>query len=140
MKKILLLVPITLLFACGGEKEEGWATDDLLVQPSEFPAGEKVYMTSCVSCHQKNGEGLEGVFPPLANSDYLLADKKRAIDIAANGLNGEIVVNGVTYDALMAPQGLSNEEVKDVVNYVLNSWGNDGGEVTMKEVEEVLGK
>lgn len=139
MNKIYLLAFPLLLIACGSsETEEGWATDDMLVESSEYAAGEKVYMASCVACHQDSGEGLEGAFPPLAGSDYLLADKDRAIDIAANGMDGEIVVNDVTYNSIMAPQGLSNEEVKDVVNYILNAWGNDGGEVTLDDVNRVL--
>jgi nitrite reductase (NO-forming) len=80
----------------------------------------------CISCHQKNGEGVVGAFPPLANSDYLLADVNRSIDIVKNGMQGEIVVNGQTYNGIMANQGLTDEEVRDVTNYILNAWGNKG--------------
>ncbi|NOQ73400.1 MAG: c-type cytochrome [Crocinitomix sp.] len=137
MKYIAVFIFSLFLIACGGETE-GWATDDMLVQPSEFASGEKVYMSTCVACHQKDGVGLEGAFPPLANSDYLLADKNRAIEIAANGMEGEIIVNGDVYNTVMAPQGLTNKEVLDVVNYVLNSWGNDGGKVTLADVEAIM--
>ncbi|MFT5822423.1 MAG: nitrite reductase (NO-forming) [Crocinitomix sp.] len=138
MKYLAVLIFTFLLIACGGDKTEGWATDDMLVQPSEYIDGEKVYMSTCVACHQKDGIGLEGAFPPLANSDYLLADKNRAIEIAANGMEGEITVNGAVYNTVMAPQGLSNQEVMDVMNYVLNSWGNNGGTVTLAEVDAVM--
>ena len=137
MKYLAVIVISIGLFACGGETE-GWATDDMLVQPSEFSEGEAVYMSTCVACHQKDGVGLEGAFPPLANSDYLLADKHRAIGIAANGQDGEITVNGTIYNTAMAPQGLTKQQVMDVVNYILNSWGNDGGTVTMSDVEAVM--
>ncbi len=140
MKHLAVIICSVILVACGGEETEGWATDDMLVQPSEFAAGEKVYMGTCVACHQKDGVGLAGAFPPLANSDYLLADKERAIEIAANGLEGEITVNGEIYNTIMAPQGLSNKEVMDVVNYVLNSWGNEGGTVTMEQVDAIMNK
>lgn len=140
MKHLAVIICSVILVACGGEETEGWATDDMLVQPSEFAAGEKVYMGTCVACHQKDGVGLAGAFPPLANSDYLLADKERAIEIAANGLEGEITVNGEIYNTIMAPQGLSNKEVMDVVNYVLNSWGNEGGTVTMVQVDAIMNK
>lgn len=140
MKHLAVIICSVILVACGGEETEGWATDDMLVQPSEFAAGEKVYMGTCVACHQKDGVGLAGAFPPLANSDYLLADKERAIEIAANGLEGEITVNGEIYNTIMAPQGLSNKEVMDVVNYVLNSWGNEGGTVTMEQVDAIINK
>ena len=138
MKFALISAIAIFLFSCGGRDDTGWATEDMLVEPSPYAAGEKVYLSNCASCHQKTGEGLEGAFPPLAQSDYLLADKKRAIQIAANGMDGPITVNGVDYDAMMASQGLSNEDVKEVVNYVLNSWGNEGGEVTIADVEAAL--
>ncbi len=136
--KYFVIILFSIGFISCGEEIEGWAIDDMLVQPSEFAAGEKVYMSTCAACHQKDGIGLEGTFPPLAKSDYLMADKNRAIEIAANGMDGEIVVNGETYNSLMAPQGLSNQEVMDVMNYILNSWGNDGGTVSLAEVDAII--
>jgi nitrite reductase (NO-forming) len=136
--KYFVIILFSIGFISCGEETEGWATDDMLVQPSEFAAGEKVYMSTCVACHQKDGIGLEGTFPPLAKSDYLTADKNRAIEIAANGMDGEIEVNGVMYNSVMAPQGLSNQEVMDVMNYILNSWGNDGGTVSLADVNAVM--
>jgi len=102
-----------------------------------FPEGEIVYQKSCVACHQADGKGVENVFPPLANSDYLLADKNRAIHQIIFGSSGEMTVNGKMYNTIMPPQGLSDIEVRDVMNYVLNAWGNNAGEVTLKEVEKV---
>ena len=97
--------------------------------------GEAVYKAKCMICHQKNGEGRKGVFPPLAGSDYLFADNKRAIREIIHGLSGEITVNGTVYDGVMLPQGLSDTEVLDVVNYILNAWGNEGGTVTIDDVK-----
>ena len=89
----------------------------------------------CSVCHQVNGEGLPPAFPPLANADYLLADKNRAIHQTMYGSKEPIVVNGVTYPGgVMTPANLTDEEVMLVVNYILNSWGNDGGTVTIEEV------
>lgn len=102
---------------------------------NKYANGEKVYQANCVACHQSEGEGVEGVFPPLANSDYLMADKNRAIKQIINGSSGEMVVNGITYNTVMPPQPLNDEEVKDVMNYILNAWGNNGGEVTLEEVK-----
>lgn len=92
--------------------------------------GKKVYMQSCFACHQGNGEGVQGVFPPLAASDYLNADVNRAIDVVLNGLSGEITVNGVKYNSVMTSQRLSDEEVANVLSYIYGSWGNKGTEVT----------
>lgn len=136
--KYIAVICFSLLFVACGSDDSSESSKIFLPKKTDYPEGEKVYNSTCIACHQKDGKGLEGSFPPLANSDYLLADKFRAIDIAANGMEGEIVVNGNTYNSLMAPQGLSKEEIKNVVNYVLNTWGNSGGEVTDEDVNSVL--
>lgn len=97
--------------------------------------GEKIYTAYCVSCHQQEGEGIEGVFPPLAKSDYLMKNKKRSIRQIVNGVRGKIIVNGVEYDGEMSPQGLSDQQTADVLNYIRNSWKNKGDIVTKEEVE-----
>jgi nitrite reductase (NO-forming)/hydroxylamine reductase len=105
---------------------------------SQVAAGEKVYQTYCTACHQPNGQGLAGAFPPLAGSDYLLADKNRAISTVVNGLSGEITVNGVKYNAVMPNLSyLKDEQIANVVTYVMNSWGNEGYQVSAAEVAAV---
>lgn len=97
--------------------------------------GKEVFAGNCMSCHMENGEGIEGAFPPLAKSDYLMADKKRSISQMINGLTGEIKVNGKTYYGDMPALDLSDEQISDVLNYVRNSWGNKGEAVTPQEVK-----
>ncbi|MEX1099299.1 MAG: copper-containing nitrite reductase [Bacteriovoracaceae bacterium] len=101
--------------------------------------GKTVYMRNCAACHQADGEGLEGAFPPVANSDYLMADKERSIRVILEGLSGEITVNGVKYDSVMPAMQLSDEDVASVLTYIRNSFGNDDGakSVEIKEVEKV---
>lgn len=99
--------------------------------------GQAVYSSYCVSCHMSEGEGIPGAFPPLAASDYLMENKERSIRTVMYGLEGEIVVNGVTYNSIMTPMGLTDEEVAHVLNFVRNSWGNSGEVVTFEEVEAV---
>lgn len=99
--------------------------------------GKDKYMATCVACHQANGQGIEGAFPPLANADYLNADVDRAIDIVLHGKTGEITVNGKKYNSVMTAQALSDEEVSNVLTYVYNSWGNSKKEVTPAMVEAV---
>lgn len=89
--------------------------------------GQRVYERNCLACHQAEGQGLPGAFPPLAGSDYLLNDPDHAIDVLLDGLSGEITVNGVKYNGVMPATRLSDEAVANVLTYVLNSWGNDGG-------------
>jgi mono/diheme cytochrome c family protein len=96
--------------------------------------GQGVYQTYCTSCHMEKGEGLEGVYPPLAKSDYLMADKKRSIAQVIKGITGEIKVNGKVYNMDMMGFELSDQETSDVLNYIRNSFGNKGGAVTPEEV------
>jgi nitrite reductase (NO-forming) len=98
--------------------------------------GKDVYTAQCMSCHMEQGEGIESVYPPLAKSDYMMADKKRSINEVLYGLNGPIKVKSVTYDGVMTGfEILSDQEVSDVLNYVRNSFGNKGGAVTPEEVK-----
>ncbi|MGB5693265.1 MAG: cytochrome c [Flavobacteriaceae bacterium] len=100
--------------------------------------GEELYTDFCVTCHMPNGEGVESTFPPLAKSDYLMANREASIRGVKYGQRGEMVVNGVTYDNTMMPLGLDDEEIADVMNYVYNSWGNKSEKmVTVEEVASI---
>ena len=97
--------------------------------------GKEVYNVHCITCHMEKGEGLEGVFPPVAKSDYLMADKARSINQIIKGASGEMTVNGKTYNGEMPGVDLTDEQVSDVLNYVRNSWENKGEAVTPTEVK-----
>ena len=100
--------------------------------------GEEIYIDFCMQCHMTNGEGVPGAFPPLANSDYLL-DIEKTIYALKFGLKGPITVNGKAYNSVMASQGLDDEEIADVMNYILRNWGNETEEViTEEKVTSVL--
>jgi nitrite reductase (NO-forming) len=99
--------------------------------------GKTVYTTQCITCHLEQGEGIEGVYPPLAKSDYLMADKTRSIQEVLYGLNGEITVKGVTYNGVMNSFELTDSEVSDVLNYIRNSFGNKGSAISPAEVKAV---
>lgn len=114
--------------------------------PEQIPArtleeriknGKRIFETTCFACHQMNGQGLPGAFPPLAKSDFLNADKKRAIGVVIHGLQGKLKVNGKDYDSVMPAQVLSDDDVASVLSYVFNSWGNSKKSVTADEVKEV---
>ncbi|MDH4298879.1 MAG: cytochrome c [Cyclobacteriaceae bacterium] len=96
--------------------------------------GKTIYVAQCITCHLEQGEGIETVYPPLAKSDYLMADKKRSIQQVLYGSNREMTVNGVTYNGVMNSFDLTDDEVSDVLNYVRNSFGNKGAPVTPEEV------
>ena len=95
--------------------------------------GEEIYQDFCLQCHLSNGEGVSGIYPPLANSDYLFDDIDRSIRNIKYGLSGPIIVNDEEYNAVMLNNGLDDEEIADVMNYILNSWGNKTNEIITKE-------
>jgi mono/diheme cytochrome c family protein len=97
--------------------------------------GKEVYASNCMSCHQEQGEGIEDAFPPLAKSDYLMADKKRSVLQVLHGATGEMKVNGKMYNGEMAALDLTDQEVSDVLNYVRNSFGNKGDAVKPEDVK-----
>ena len=100
--------------------------------------GAGIYQNFCVQCHLDSGEGVSGVFPPLADSDYLLSNIDLSIKGIKYGLNGPIEVNGETYDGVMQNQGLEEEEIADVMNYILNSWNNSSEQViTPQRVSQI---
>lgn len=104
---------------------------------AQFPNGAKIFKEKCIVCHQATGEGIPGAFPPLKNSDYLLKDKKRAVAQVLNGSTEHLTINGTQYMAPMPPQLDNYQDAVDVVNYVLNSWGNKGGTITVDEVKDI---
>ena len=108
-----------------------------LTKAERIKAGELVYNRSCYACHQSNGEGMAGIFPPLKKADYLLADVPRAIHGLIAGNTGEMVVNGVAYNQVMPPQNLSDEDTASVMTFILNTWGNEHDAVTPEQVKAV---
>lgn len=87
--------------------------------------GATVYANNCAMCHMAEGEGIPGAIPPVAKSDYLMKDQRRAIRQVLYGAKGEMVVNGVKYNNEMPAQNhLTDQEIADVLNYIQNSWGN----------------
>ena len=102
--------------------------------------GKLIYSKTCFACHQGEGQGIAGAFPPLANSDYLNEDIERAIEIVLKGKTGEITVNGEAYNSIMTAQSLTDEEVANVLTYVYSMWDNDGDVVTPDMVAKVKNK
>ncbi|MCE4553539.1 copper-containing nitrite reductase [Roseateles cellulosilyticus] len=113
------------------------AASGKLTQQDQIAAGQQLFAGTCSVCHQANGAGLPGVFPPLAKSDFLSADAKRAIGVVLHGLSGKVTVNGKDYNSVMPPMNqLNDDEVANILTYVLNSWGNPGGTITADDVKK----
>ena len=109
-----------------------------LTKEIQMAKGQQVFMQTCFVCHQPNGQGIPGQIPPLAKSDYLMADKERAIRAVLQGLSGEITVNGKKFNGQMIPLNtLTDEEIANVVTYARNSWGNSGDATSVTEVRRI---
>lgn len=99
-------------------------------------AGQKVYTTNCSSCHQANGKGQPGVFPPLDANPVVTGPADKVIGIVKNGLSGKITVAGATYNGQMpAWKGtLSDSDIASVVTYIRSAWTNKASAVTAAQV------
>ncbi len=102
------------------------------------PDGAALYWMNCASCHQPDGRGLAGAIPPLARSDYLHADVRRAIGVVLGGASGSITVNGSRFAGVMpAFDHLADGDVAAVLSWVLQEWGNSGPTVMVRDVGAV---
>jgi nitrite reductase (NO-forming) len=105
-----------------------------LSKSEKMELGKALYSSTCIACHQADGRGIEKAFPPLVKSDYFASDPKKIIRVITHGLSGPITVNGKLYDGVMPKQSLSDNQVASVVTYILNNFGNKGGEVDAEDV------
>ncbi|WP_299214581.1 cytochrome c [uncultured Aquimarina sp.] len=148
LKQILILEVISIIFCISVLAKQGTSNNvyvtDMKVDNQEtelsksIVRGEEIYVDFCMQCHLHDGKGTPKVFPPLAGSDWLVNKRKESIHSIKYGLNGPIKVNGESYNSAMTPLGLEDEEIADVMNYIMNSWGNKQKKmVTPEEVTAV---
>jgi mono/diheme cytochrome c family protein len=129
----LLLLAFPVLYSATIPKSPNNQQDEVA---QSVERGKEVYTSQCMSCHQPNGEGLSGVYPPLAGSDHLTKDQEKSISIILNGQNEEITVNGTKYSVPMAAMNsLTDQQIADVLNFVGHSWGNQFNMVTPAQVK-----
>jgi nitrite reductase (NO-forming) len=132
MKRVyILFVVLALAISSFAFKDQSTALKESMAR------GKGIYDGTCTVCHMAEGQGLPGVFPPLAKSDYLMKDLDRSIKAMVDGLTGEIEVNGTKYNGVMPASGLDDKDIADVLNYIRNSWGNKGDMVKESAVAKV---
>lgn len=114
-------------------------TKESPVQTTEnkLEQGKKLFQANCAACHLSDGKGVEGVFPPLVNSDYFANDIHKAIDPVVNGLSGPLTVNGKNYNSVMPRQALTDAEAAAVITYVYKVLNNSDKDVTSEDVKKV---
>ena len=131
MKYVLIIYCSSLIILSSSLTQQKSKAESIL-------SGSEIYMDFCIRCHLPNGEGVKDIFPPLKKSDYLLNNIDKSIAGLKYGLKGKIEVNNIIYDGIMINQGLDNEEIADVMNYILNQWGNESEEfITSSRVSEI---
>ncbi|MBK9211528.1 MAG: cytochrome c [Saprospiraceae bacterium] len=142
-KSILSFAVLLFFISCGNKQtstssneqtNNSASADNMLAE--KMDRGKAIYDKTCTVCHQATGAGVPKSFPPLASSDYLNADVNKVIDGLLFGNKGEMVVNGETYNNVMPPQVLTDEEISYVLTYVYNSWQNSAKEVTPEMVAQ----
>lgn len=108
-------------------------------QSNPFRQGELLYLNFCANCHMEDGSGLAGNIPPLAGADFLRDHQEELACIIRRGMEGEVVVNGQTYNQPMAaiPE-LTEFEIANVINYINQAWGNDYGYIKLQTVRDGL--
>jgi cytochrome c551 len=127
----LLLTAYCLLTACDSQEE--------LKRKQYYIDGQVLYKTHCANCHQENGQGLAGLYPPIAGSDFLKKNKELVLCSMRNGLKDTIVVNGKTYRQPMpANTQLQALDVAEIATYIYNEWGNEKVITDVKRVQKVL--
>jgi mono/diheme cytochrome c family protein len=134
---------VTCLGSCQSSYENE-ATQDLT--PAErvryrqyMVQGQVLYRAHCSNCHQEDGTGLRRLIPPLAQSDYMLADVDRTLCLIKNGLQGPIVVNDTLYNQMMpANAALRDIEIAQIATYIYNRWGHTQGLIPTTRVADAL--
>lgn len=143
---LALCSAIALLACGGGDNKPAPAADTAATPSTQAPPpvasaalnGEAEYQVVCQVCHQPDGKGLPGVYPPLAGSEWITGDPNVAIAIVLHGMMGEITVSGQTFNQVMAPwASLSDAQIAAILTHERSSWGNSAPPVTADQVAAV---
>lgn len=123
--------------AASGSETSGSSKPDSKTAAAK-PDGAAIYSAQCSACHQGNGQGVPGAFPPLAGSEWLQTDAAIPVAIVHDGLQGKIEVAGNSFQGVMPKFGgtLSDAELAAVLNYARNEWGNSAKEIDPATVTE----
>ena len=106
------------------------------IESEDKAIGQKIYNQYCMACHQSNGMGASGRFPPIVGTDWVTGSKKRLVHLILNGMEGEIEVNGEIYDGLMPQHSfLNDDQIADVLTYIRTNFGNEASSLSAEEVE-----
>jgi len=143
VKRVVVMVAAALVFAgCakgGNESATSPASSAMAKNPASAFDGAVVYSANCSSCHQSDGRGIPGAFPPLAGNPVVTGNPTAVIAIVKNGIDGRVDVNGQSYSGIMPRwKGvLSDEQIAAAISYIRGSWHNHAPAVSLADVEAV---
>lgn len=130
------IVGFLILTGCGGNQTNDQSNEKK--NSSAMEDGKSTYLKYCLACHQTDGNGVPGMYPPLKNSDWLTKDKETLIRLVLEGKSGKITVNGVDYNQVMPRQNfLTDEQIAGVLSYIRKEMGNVSDSITSLEVSKV---
>jgi len=144
--RLMMIFFIVVAVSCGSKKDKNdqyAPTSEDAASTQEQPQakvhpGKSLYGQYCSSCHQTDGSGVPGMYPPLAGTKYVNGDAEWLVESLVNGLEGPITVKGEEYNNLMPPMDyLSDKEIADILNYIRQSFGNDAEAVTEEQVSQI---
>jgi mono/diheme cytochrome c family protein len=144
-KAFILFIVVLTFINCSNKSSDSSAQTES--PPEEVAVNkdketENLYLRYCMACHQTDGTGIPGMYPPLINSPTVNSSNKADfINVLLNGLKGPIVIHGKIYDQTMPSQDfLSDEDLASIINYVGKSFKNNGHKVTHDEIRALRKK
>jgi len=140
--RIACALALMLLAACAKSSNGASASASASAEaanPASASDGAVVYTANCSSCHQADGAGVSGAFPPLAGNPVVTGNPTAVIAIVKNGLDGKVVANGHAYSGIMPRWGgvLSDEQIASAITYIRSSWHNRAAGVSVAQVRAV---
>ena len=107
-------------------------------QEKQFAAGKDLFAASCASCHQLTGLGMEGLAPPLADSEWVLGSPERLSRILLHGVRGPLTVKGNTYELEMPSLSVfDDEQIASLLTYIRREWEHAADPVNAKMVKKI---
>jgi len=138
MKQRFLILSACLMALAASAQSKKTSASGAKVPVAPVSPGQQVYQQYCLTCHQSDGSGVPGLNPPLKQSDWVVGDKTRLINVILKGLQEPVEINGDTYDNVMpAHDFLSDKEVSDVLTFIRSNFNNKADAVTTEEVKKV---
>ena len=143
MRIVVSLVLFAAVVGCAkssrGATAAASASAAAMRNPASASDGATVYLTDCSSCHQADGHGVSGAFPPLAGNAVVTGNPVAVIAIVKNGLEGRVTVNSAAYSGIMPSwKGqISDDQIAAVISYIRSAWNNHAGGVSIDQVQSI---